>query len=115
MKVGKADLDKQFERECGEKRRVQIIMWPKGDDTKAIQGFAREAYMQRKMEERARDLSHAYNVAIRVSGGYKEVTSVITGVAAALLLSLVLVGRVIVISAELNAALDDRSHAGKTG
>ena len=53
---------------------------------KAIQGFAREAYMQRKLEERARDLSHAYNVAIRVSGGYKEVTSIITGVAAALLL-----------------------------
>jgi membrane protein len=32
------------------------------------------------------------------------------GIAAALLLSLVLVGRVIVVSAELNAALDDRRH-----
>ncbi|MFL6007313.1 MAG: YhjD/YihY/BrkB family envelope integrity protein [Gaiellaceae bacterium] len=35
------------------------------------------------------------------------------GIAAALLLSLVLVGRVIVVSAELNAALDDRRHARK--
>jgi len=33
------------------------------------------------------------------------------GIATALLLSLVLVGRVIVVSAELNAALDDRRHA----
>ena len=35
------------------------------------------------------------------------------GIAAALLLSLVLVGRVIVVSAELNAALDDRRAAGR--
>lgn len=53
---------------------------------KAIQGFAREAYIQRELERRAQDLSQAYNVAIRVSGGYKEVTTVITGIAAALLL-----------------------------
>ena len=37
VKIDQADLDKQFEREYGEKRRVQIIMWPKGDDLKAIQ------------------------------------------------------------------------------
>ncbi|HET6573074.1 MAG TPA: peptidylprolyl isomerase [Fimbriiglobus sp.] len=35
--VADADLQKQFEREFGEKRRMQIIMWPKGDDLKAIQ------------------------------------------------------------------------------
>jgi uncharacterized BrkB/YihY/UPF0761 family membrane protein len=35
------------------------------------------------------------------------------GIAAALLLSLVLVGRVIVVSAELNAALEDRRHSRK--
>ena len=35
------------------------------------------------------------------------------GIAAALLLSLVLVGRVIVVSAELNAALDDRRRASR--
>lgn len=39
VKVDKADIDRQFEREYGEKRRVQIIMWPKGDDLKAIQGM----------------------------------------------------------------------------
>jgi ATP-binding cassette, subfamily B, bacterial len=55
---------------------------------KVIQGFARETYMQRKLEERARHLGHAYNVATRVSGGYKEVTAFITGTAAAVLLGL---------------------------
>jgi ABC-type multidrug transport system fused ATPase/permease subunit len=53
---------------------------------KVIQGFAREAYMQRKLDERAQALGRAYNVAIRVSGGYKEVTALIMGTAAALLL-----------------------------
>jgi ABC-type multidrug transport system fused ATPase/permease subunit len=55
---------------------------------KAIQGFAREAYMQRRLEERARDLGNAHNVAIRVSGGYKEISIAITGAAAALLLGI---------------------------
>ncbi len=30
------DVQKEFEKEYGEKRRVQIIMWPGGDDLKAI-------------------------------------------------------------------------------
>ena len=37
VKVTDEDLKKHFEREYGEKRRMQIIMWPKGDDLKAIQ------------------------------------------------------------------------------
>ncbi len=37
VKVSEEDLRQQFEREYGEKRRVQIIMWPKGDDLKAIE------------------------------------------------------------------------------
>ncbi len=37
VKVTDDDLKKQFEREFGEKRKVQIIMWPKGDDLKVIQ------------------------------------------------------------------------------
>ena len=37
VKVTEDDLKQQFEREYGEKRRVQVIMWPKGDDLKAIQ------------------------------------------------------------------------------
>lgn len=35
--VTDGDLRKHFDREFGEKRRMQIIMWPKGDDLKAIQ------------------------------------------------------------------------------
>lgn len=37
VKVSDEDLKQHFEREYGEKRRVQIVMWPKGDDLKAIQ------------------------------------------------------------------------------
>jgi ATP-binding cassette subfamily B protein len=55
---------------------------------KAVQGFVREAYVQRKLEERATDLADAYKVAARVSGTYYEVTTIITGGAAALLLGL---------------------------
>ncbi len=46
---------------------------------KAVQGFARETYLRRKAEERARDLSDAYESNIRVSGRYKEATNFITG------------------------------------
>jgi hypothetical protein len=34
--VSDDEVQKQFEREYGEKRRVQIIMWPTGDDQKSI-------------------------------------------------------------------------------
>jgi ATP-binding cassette, subfamily B, bacterial len=55
---------------------------------KAVQGFVREPYVQRKLEERARDLSDAYETNFKVSGSYKEATTAVTGVAAALLLGL---------------------------
>jgi ABC-type multidrug transport system fused ATPase/permease subunit len=55
---------------------------------KAVQGFVREAYLRRKAEERAQDLSDAYEANIRVSGRYKEVTNFITGTGAAVLLGL---------------------------
>jgi hypothetical protein len=37
VQVSDEDLKQQFEREYGEKRRVQIVMWPKGDDLKTIE------------------------------------------------------------------------------
>jgi len=36
VKVTEEDLAKQFEREFGEKRQVQIIMWPRGDGRKLV-------------------------------------------------------------------------------
>lgn len=36
IKIEEPDLQIQFEREYGEKRRVQVIMWPPHDDKKAI-------------------------------------------------------------------------------
>jgi ATP-binding cassette subfamily B protein len=69
---------------------------------KAVQGFVREAYVQRKLEERARDLSDAYQINFKVSNGYKEATSAITGVAAALLLGL---GRARVLAGHISLAI----------
>src|SRR5688500_18444067 len=36
VKVTDDDLKKMFEREYGEKRRVQVMMWPLGDNQKVI-------------------------------------------------------------------------------
>ena len=53
-----------------------------------VQGYAREAYVQGKMEHRARDLGKAYNKDIRVGTAYQQSTMVITGIATALVLGL---------------------------
>jgi ABC-type multidrug transport system fused ATPase/permease subunit len=53
-----------------------------------IQGYARESYIFVKLREKAHELGGAYNDATRVSGGYNSVVSLITGVAAALLLGI---------------------------
>ena len=53
---------------------------------KAIQAFAREPYIQRKLEERAARLGAAYDVSFRVSGTYGQVAAGVTGVGAAVVL-----------------------------
>jgi ATP-binding cassette, subfamily B, bacterial len=53
---------------------------------KAIQGFARERFMQAKIERKALEVGDAYCAATRVSSFYKESTTAITGVAGAALL-----------------------------
>jgi ATP-binding cassette, subfamily B, bacterial len=50
---------------------------------RAIQGFTREPDVQRRVEASALALGQAYNRATMVQGGYKEVTAIITGLAAA--------------------------------
>lgn len=51
-----------------------------------IQGFGREAYVRQKFHDRASEFEKAYVTANVVSTGYKEVTTLITAVAAAVLL-----------------------------
>lgn len=36
IQITSADLRTEFERQYGEKRKIQIIIWPKGDDLKSI-------------------------------------------------------------------------------
>lgn len=55
---------------------------------KVIQGFARERFIQARVERKATDLGDAYRRATRVSAIYKEATTVVAGVAAAALLGL---------------------------
>jgi ABC-type multidrug transport system fused ATPase/permease subunit len=69
---------------------------------KVVQRFVHEAYVQRKLEGRARDLSDAYQINFKGSDGYKEATSAITGVAAALLLGL---GRARVLAGHISLAI----------
>lgn len=53
---------------------------------KAIQGFSREEFIRLKVQNRAQQLGDAYRGSIRISAIYKEVTTAITGTAAAGLL-----------------------------
>lgn len=55
---------------------------------KAIQGFARERYVQERLEQRARAFGNAYKIANQVSTGYNQVTTLITGLAGAVMLGL---------------------------
>jgi ATP-binding cassette subfamily B protein len=52
---------------------------------KVVQGFARESFMQGKMEQRALAMANAYGTAVRVSGAYNQISTAITGTGAALL------------------------------
>jgi ATP-binding cassette subfamily B protein len=55
---------------------------------KAIQGFAREKYVQERLEQKARAFGDAYQMANQVSTGYNQVTALITGLAGTILLGL---------------------------
>jgi ABC-type multidrug transport system fused ATPase/permease subunit len=55
---------------------------------KVIQGFARERYVEDRLELEARQLGHAYNRLAWVQGGYKESTAIVTGIAAAVVLGM---------------------------
>ncbi|MCC6679831.1 MAG: ABC transporter ATP-binding protein [Phycisphaeraceae bacterium] len=53
-----------------------------------IQGFAREAYLQAKMQNSAGDLGDAYNRDMRIGSAYQQTTLIITGVGTAFVLGI---------------------------
>ena len=65
---------------------------------KAIQGFAREDYVQTRLETEAQELSQTYNRQARVGGAYTQATSGIIALGGALLLGF---GAIQVINARL--------------
>lgn len=68
VQVADEDVAKQFEREYGEKRRVQIIMWPKGDDLKAIEKeYAKIRTSQEEFDRAARGMA---NPSLAASAGH---------------------------------------------
>lgn len=68
VKVNDDDIKKQFEREYGEKRRVQILMWPKGDDLKVIQ--SEYGKIRASQEEYDRAARSQANPALASSAGH---------------------------------------------
>ena len=70
VKVDEADLQRQYEREFGEQRRVQIIMWPKKDDMKSImKQYAKIRESQEEFDSAARNMA---NPALAASLGHIE-------------------------------------------
>lgn len=66
--VDEADLKVQFEREFGEKRRVQIIMWPRGDDLKVIEKeYGKIRGSQEEFDRAARAMA---NPSLAATAGY---------------------------------------------
>jgi ATP-binding cassette subfamily B protein len=53
-----------------------------------IQAFARESYMRQKMEAHALEYNKAFQTATRISAGYNQISSLITGLAAVVLIGL---------------------------
>lgn len=59
IQVSDAEIQIQFDREYGEKRQVQIILWPKGDDLKAIQNeYAKIRTSQQEFDRVARAMAN---------------------------------------------------------
>jgi hypothetical protein len=68
VKVTDEDLMKQFERHYGEKRQVQILMYPLGDDQKTIQAeYAKVRTSQVEFDRAARAMA---NPSLAASAGY---------------------------------------------
>lgn len=53
-----------------------------------IQAFAREPYMRQKMEAHALEYNKAFQTATKISAGYNQISSLITGLAAVVLVGL---------------------------
>jgi hypothetical protein len=68
IQITDADLKLQFERRFGEQRQVQMIMWPKTDDAKAIQAtFAKIRDSQAEFDHAARSQA---NPSLAAACGY---------------------------------------------
>ncbi|OWK43116.1 Foldase protein PrsA precursor [Fimbriiglobus ruber] len=68
ISVTEEDLRIQFEREFGEKRQIQIIIWPKGDDLKAIEKeYAKIRGDQVEFDRAARAMA---NPSLAAAGGH---------------------------------------------
>lgn len=68
VKVDEADLKMQFEREYGEKRRVQMIMWPPTDDRNVVEKIYGE--IRKSAEEFDRVARRQPQASLASSGGH---------------------------------------------
>jgi len=79
-------LDETTTRQYETQGELMAFMQQTLTAVKVVQGFARERFMQNKLAERAKEFSKAYKVANHVSLGYGQVSTLITALAAALML-----------------------------
>lgn len=66
--------------------RLMALVQQSLSGIRAIQGFTREAFVTSKIERSAQELGEAYRGSVRAGAVYKEVTTALTGTAAAALL-----------------------------
>src|SRR5258708_7632319 len=66
--------------------RVMALVQQSLTGIRAIQGFAREEFVKGKIKGSAQELGDAYRLSVRASSLYKEITTALTGTAAASLI-----------------------------
>jgi ATP-binding cassette, subfamily B, bacterial len=66
--------------------RLMALVQQSLSGIRAIQGFTREEFVTGKIEDRAQELGEAYRLSVRIASLYKEITTALTGTAAACLI-----------------------------
>ncbi|MDQ3749286.1 MAG: ABC transporter ATP-binding protein/permease [Acidobacteriota bacterium] len=79
-------LDTTTTRQYQTQGELMAFMQQSLSAVKVVQGFARERFMHGKLAERAMEFSNAYKIANQVSLGYGQVATLITALAAAVML-----------------------------
>jgi ATP-binding cassette, subfamily B, bacterial len=79
-------MDKYNTLQSATQGRLMALVQQSLSGIRAIQGFTRETFVTAKVKRSAQELGEAYRGSVRIAGIYKEVTTALTGTAAASLI-----------------------------